>query len=84
MRSISLGAAALALLGTDSFVAAEETLLHGFSKGVRGDGFLAMPVGTVQRPPGMKRAASAFEDRLYNMEFFYATDGESLGQSAEY
>jgi hypothetical protein len=76
MRSISLGTAVLALLAADPFVAAEKALLQGYSKSVRGDGFLAMPIGTVPRPAGMKRAAAAFEDKLYNMEFFYATDGE--------
>lgn len=76
MRSISLGAAALALLAAEPVMAVEEALLKGFSQAVRGQGYLALPVGTVQRPAGMKRATGAFEDQLYNMEFFYATDGE--------
>ncbi|QUC19836.1 uncharacterized protein UV8b_04077 [Ustilaginoidea virens] len=75
MRCPSLRVAALALLATDSLVAAEESVLKGFSvAAIRGDGFLALPVGTVQRPAGQKRADKAFEDRLYNMEVFYATD----------
>lgn len=76
MWHISLGAAALALLVAEPVIAVEESLLKGFSQAVRGDGYLALPVGTVQRPASMKRATGAFEDQLYNMEFFYATDGE--------
>ncbi|KAG8415380.1 hypothetical protein J3458_009231 [Metarhizium acridum] len=79
MRSVSLGTAVLVLLGADLSIAVDETLLKGFSQSASGDGFLAMPVGTVNRPPGARRAANAFEDKLYNMDFFYATDGESPG-----
>ncbi|KAK2590988.1 hypothetical protein QQS21_011324 [Conoideocrella luteorostrata] len=76
MRSIVLSATALALLATDSPVTAQEVFLSGFSKAVKGDGFLSVPVGTVNRPVavGEKRAGKAFEDKLYNKEFFYATD----------
>ncbi|KFG79024.1 secreted aspartic proteinase [Metarhizium anisopliae] len=74
MRSVSLGTAVLVLLGADLSIAVDKTLLKGFSQSVSGDGFLAMPVGTVNRPPGARRAANAFEDQLNNMDFFYATD----------
>ncbi|EFZ01182.1 Peptidase aspartic, active site protein [Metarhizium robertsii ARSEF 23] len=74
MRSVSLGTAVLVLLGADLSIAVDETLLKGFSQSVSGDGFLAMPVGTVNRLPGVRRAANAFEDQLNNMDFFYATD----------
>lgn len=80
MRSVSLGTAVLVLLGADLSIAVDKTLLKGFSQSVSGDGFLAMPVGTVNRPPGARRAANAFEDQLNNMDFFYATDGKSPGQ----
>ncbi|KAG6018730.1 hypothetical protein E4U41_003629 [Claviceps citrina] len=82
MRSMALGAAAaLGLVATDpvaaaaaAAAAAEGVVMSGFSQATRGDGFVVVPVGTVQRPVGLKREAKAFEDRLYNMEFFYATD----------
>lgn len=78
MRSTSIGAAALALLATAYANAADEVFLSGFSNAIRGDGFLAVPVGTVERPASSKRAVQAFEDRLYNKDFFYATDGKRL------
>lgn len=82
MRFSALGtAASLWFLGIDCSAAAarddERVAISGFSKAIRGDGFLAVPVGTVQRPVGQKREAKAYEDKLYNMNFFYATDGES-------
>lgn len=82
MRFSALGAAAsLWFLSTDCSAATarddERVAISGFSKAIRGDGFLAVPVGTVQRPAGQKREAKAYEDKLYNMNFFYATDGES-------
>ncbi|KAG6157574.1 hypothetical protein E4U50_003827 [Claviceps purpurea] len=82
MRFSALGAAAsLWFLSTDCSAAAtarddERVAINGFSKAIRGDGFLAVPVGTVQRPAGQKREAKAYEDKLYNMNFFYATDVE--------
>ncbi|KAG6003178.1 hypothetical protein E4U21_002292 [Claviceps maximensis] len=82
MRSIALGAtAALGLLATDSSVAAaaaapadEGVVMTGFPRALRGDGYLAVPVSTIRRPMGLKRDAGAFEDRLYNLNYFYATD----------
>ncbi|KAM4064979.1 eukaryotic aspartyl protease [Hirsutella rhossiliensis] len=54
-------------------------MIAGFSEFVSGEGFLAVPVGTVQRPPREakskgKRAGQAFESQLENKDFFYATD----------
>ncbi|KHN98708.1 secreted aspartic proteinase [Metarhizium album ARSEF 1941] len=74
MWPVSWRAALLVLLGADLSAAADVSLLKGLSQYVRGDSFLSMPVGTVDRPPGAKRAANGFEEKLYNMEFFYATD----------
>ncbi|KJZ75726.1 hypothetical protein HIM_04883 [Hirsutella minnesotensis 3608] len=54
----------------------------GFPRGVSGDGFFAVPVGTVDHPQGatpgskFKRAGRAFQDDLDNMQFFYAADVE--------
>lgn len=77
MRSLALGATALGLLAADSLFAAGEVFISGFSKAVRGDGYLSVPVGTVQRPASLKRAAKTFQDKLYNMDAFYATYSES-------
>ncbi|TWU74612.1 hypothetical protein ED733_001462 [Metarhizium rileyi] len=74
MRFEWLGTAVFALLGADRFVAAEDAPPEGVLNSVTGDGFLAMSVGTVERPPGMKRAANAFESKLFNKKFFYATE----------
>ncbi|GAB0138121.1 hypothetical protein EsDP_00006365 [Epichloe bromicola] len=74
MRPIALGATALGLLATDSLVAAAgKVFIGGRSKAVRGDGYLSVPVGTVQRPVRSKRAAKTFQDKLYNIDAFYAT-----------
>ncbi|POR39692.1 Putative 4-coumarate--CoA ligase 1 [Tolypocladium paradoxum] len=92
MRTRSLGAAALALLTSDCVYCADAAAVDvdgppgtvmGFANAVSGDGFLAVPIGTVPRPPSManangKRASGAFEDQLKNMNFFYATDGETV------
>ncbi|KND92583.1 putative 4-coumarate--CoA ligase 1 [Tolypocladium ophioglossoides CBS 100239] len=88
MRTRSLGAAALALLTSDYVYCADAAAVDvdgppgtimGFANAVSGDGFLAVPIGTVPRPPRLpdakgKRAGAAFEDQLKNMNFFYATD----------
>lgn len=50
---------------------------HGarFARATKGDGFLKVPVGTVDRPPRkMKRDESPLVTVLENMDFFYATD----------
>ncbi|QPH17748.1 hypothetical protein C2857_002636 [Epichloe festucae Fl1] len=73
MRSIALGATALGLLAIDSLVAAGDVFISHYSKAVRGHGYLSVPVGTVQRPASSKRAAKTFQDKLYNMDAFYAT-----------
>jgi len=52
---------------------------HGarFARATKGDGFLKVPVGTVDRPPRkMKRDESPLVTVLENMDFFYATDFE--------
>ncbi|KAJ6444054.1 secreted aspartic proteinase [Purpureocillium lavendulum] len=85
MRTVSLTAAALTLLasrGVDAAAVGDDANapgpIMGFANAVAGDGFLALPVGTVSRPsrpPNSKgRRANAFEDQLKNMDFFYATD----------
>lgn len=56
-------------------------MMAGFSEFTSGEGFLAVPVGTVQRPARQakskdKRAGQAYESQLENKDFFYATDGE--------
>lgn len=89
MRTRSLGATALALLASDCVHCADAAAdvdvppgtVAGFANAVSGDGFLAIPVGTVPRPPRMANAngkRAAFEDQLKNMNFFYATDGETV------
>lgn len=76
MRSSTLRAAALLSLTAEG-IAADKSLLKGYAAIKSGDGFLAVPVGTVDRPKsGRRRAASGFEDKLYNMDYFYATDGK--------
>lgn len=52
-----------------------------FPRAVSGDGFLAVPVGTINKAKGntLKGRSSsddAFETVLKNYEFFYATEGE--------
>jgi hypothetical protein len=51
--------------------------LH-FPRAVSGDGYLAIPIGTVDRPRNQKRQ-SEIETLLTNEEFFYATESESTG-----
>lgn len=52
---------------------------HGarFPRATKGNGFLKLPVGTVDRPPRkVKRDESPLVTVLENMEFFYATDSK--------
>ncbi|KAG5977414.1 hypothetical protein E4U55_006828 [Claviceps digitariae] len=72
--SVAAAAAAAAATAAAHAPVDDGLVMSGFSKAIRGDGFLAVPVGTIRRPMGSKRAAEAFEDRLYNLNFFYATD----------
>ncbi|OAQ94321.1 candidapepsin-4 precursor [Purpureocillium lilacinum] len=93
MRTVSLSAAALTLLASRRVDAAAvgndgnaPGPIMGFANAVAGDGFLALPVGTVARPPRPQNAkgrrANAFEDQLKNMDFFYATD-VNIGSPAQ-
>ncbi|OAQ86362.1 candidapepsin-4 precursor [Purpureocillium lilacinum] len=93
MRTVSLSAAALTLLASHRVDAAAvgndgnaPGPIMGFANAVAGDGFLALPVGTVARPPRPQNAkgrrANAFEDQLKNMDFFYATD-VNIGSPAQ-
>ncbi|KAG5928206.1 hypothetical protein E4U42_001090 [Claviceps africana] len=72
--SVAAAAAAAAATPATFSLTDDGPVMSGFSEVMRGDGFLAVPVGTVPRSMGPKRAAEAFEDRLYNVNFFYATD----------
>ncbi|CAM1502210.1 Fc.00g041940.m01.CDS01 [Cosmosporella sp. VM-42] len=68
MRWTTLGAA-ITLLGSNYADAAN------FPRAVKGDGFLAVPVGTIDRPKRTtKRADGSISTTLENMDFFYATE----------
>ena len=77
MRLSGFGLTALAMVAGDTACAFDDTLLRGYSEVVRGEGYLAMPVGTIDRPMSKKRDTKAFEDRLFNEQFFYATQGKA-------
>lgn len=48
-----------------------------FPRATKGDGFLKIPVGTVDRPARkVKRDESPLVTVLENMDFFYATDSK--------
>lgn len=50
-----------------------------FPRATKGNGFLKLPVGTVDRPSRKaKRDESPLVTVLENMDFFYATDSKSL------
>lgn len=53
---------------------------HGarFPRAIQGDGFLKLPVGTVDKPSRKsKRDENPLVTVLENMDFFYATDSKS-------
>ncbi|PHH69910.1 hypothetical protein CDD82_7436 [Ophiocordyceps australis] len=68
----------LLLANTHNVVKAHDTLSLGhFPRAVTGKGYLAMPVGTIPRPPksgSKRRRDNAVQDELTNEEFFYATE----------
>lgn len=69
MRSLVLGAAATLLLPSHVVLAAGR-----FGRSIQGDGFLKVPVGTVDRPKKLKRDDEPITMVLDNMDFFYAAD----------
>jgi hypothetical protein len=82
MRSISLASTAtLVALASEYVVDAARAGAANFPRASTGNGFVSLPVGTVDRPrPNSKRQNGrqhAFETVLENMDFFYATVGES-------
>ncbi|KAF4124535.1 Eukaryotic aspartyl protease [Geosmithia morbida] len=66
---LSMGAALLALLPATTEAAS-------FPRAVSGNGYLKVPVGTVDRPRKTKRDGGTVETVLENKEFFYAMDRE--------
>jgi hypothetical protein len=72
MRSVPLGAGLALLLSSHGMSAGR------FPKAKRGNGFLSVPVGTVDRPAGAvaKRDGESILTVLDNMDFFYATESE--------
>lgn len=68
MRSLALTLLTLPLLASNAVEAAR------FPRAVKGNGFLKVPVGTVDRPHKVKR--DAIDTVLDNRKFFYATDSE--------
>lgn len=71
MRWSKLGAV-LGLLGSDCAIAGR------FPRAVSGNGFLAVPVGTIDRPKRAKRDEGGILTTLENMDFFYATEGRVI------
>lgn len=74
-RSRSALGAALVLLTVECADAAY------FPRAISGKGYLAVPVGTVDRPKKHTKRQSdgdgkAFEQTLDNRDFFYSADGE--------
>ncbi|VUC33243.1 unnamed protein product [Clonostachys rosea] len=70
MRSLVLGVVCSLLAG--QVVDAD----FGFPKAKRGEGFLSVPIGTVDRPHSAKRDTKAIVSELDNRDFFYTTDVE--------
>lgn len=59
-----------------TLLAAECADAAQFARAVSGKGYLAVPVGTVDRPKKKTDKRDAFVQELQNREFFYAADGE--------
>lgn len=74
MRPLTLGAVLALLLPSHGVVSAGR-----FPKAKRGNGFLSVPVGTVNRPAknvGKRDGGESILTVLDNMDFFYATESE--------
>lgn len=75
MRSQVLGTAAAAAATTLLF--SDVAFASGrFGRSVQGDGYLKVPVGTVDKPKKTKRDGEPVTMVLDNMDFFYSAECE--------
>jgi hypothetical protein len=81
MRSLAMGAVSTTLPLLLSLLASRGAEAERrFPKSIQGDGFLALPIGVLERPPtrARRRDESAVEFALNNKFFYYAAEGKSI------
>jgi hypothetical protein len=81
MRSLVMGAVSTALpLLLPLLASRGAEAERRFPKSIQGNGFLALPIGAIERPPtrARRRDESAIEFVLSNKFFYYAAEGKSI------